>query len=108
MKSIKKHTQNLYVSLGSETDVIRFSQLSNNAQLEELMKPAEFLYIQIKDLKEAKIICQNFIEYFNLGGSNWIGGRIIDEDNNFIASISYNGKIWDNEDWKLAKEIEIC
>jgi hypothetical protein len=26
----------------------------------------------------------------------------------FVANISYNGRVWDNENWQDAKEIELC
>ncbi|WP_026977984.1 hypothetical protein [Flavobacterium tegetincola] len=105
MKSIEKYNQKLFVSLGSELDCERYSQLSTNEKLEELLKPNEFVYFKVNNFKEACDLCQNFINHFNLGGSNWIGGRIINESNNFIARISYNGRIWDNEDYEVAKEI---
>ena len=107
MKFTEKYKRNFYVSLGSEMDSERFAQYSKNTQLEELIKPQEFIYFQVDSLKEANFLCQNFIKFYNLVGSNWIGGRIVDEANNFIARISYNGRFWDNEDWKIAKEIAI-
>lgn len=107
MRNIENQTRNLFVSLGSEIDIERFFQYSKNMQIEELMKPKEFIYFQVLNLNLANVLCQDFIKFYNLGGSNWIGGRIIDEHNNFVARISYNGRVWDNEDWKIAKEIVI-
>lgn len=96
----------LFVGLGSDIDPNRFSQYSNNQKLEELQKPCGVIYFEVNNLLEAKNITQKFIKDFNLGGSNWVGGRVIDEVNNFIAYISYNGRIWESEEFP-AKEIEI-
>jgi len=105
---IQPFRQELFVSLGSEINVERFIQMSSNEQFEELYKPRNFIYFQVRSLVDAKKLCDNFIRSFNLCSSNWVGGRVLDKDNNFVAQISYNGRIWDNEDWKLAKEIETC
>jgi hypothetical protein len=50
---------------------------------------------------------QKFITEFNLGASNWTGGNVYDGHFNFKACISYNGRVWDNEDWRIAKEIDV-
>jgi len=71
------------------------------------MKPDGLVYFEVANLKEASILSRKFIEYFDLNSSNWTGGRVCDENFNFIAQISYNGRIWDNEDWKISKEIEL-
>lgn len=102
---IQKSNMQLFVALGSQIDLFRFPQISTNAQIAELNKPKGFIYYQVEDLETASDLCKNFIKEFSLGSSNWIGGRVIDEHSNFIARISYNGRIWDNEDWKKAKEI---
>ena len=105
---IQSYNKSFFVSLGSDIDVFRFSQISSSAKFEEVKKPNGFVYFQIESLKGARELCRKFIKEFNLGSSNWIGGRIIDENNNFIAQISYNGRIWNDEDNKKAKEIELC
>jgi hypothetical protein len=96
----------LFVSLGSEIDPHRFIQYSNNQKFEELHKPNGLIYFEVNSLLEAKNLTQQFIKEYSLGGSNWIGGRVIDNDNNFIAHISYNGRVWESEDYP-SKEIEI-
>jgi hypothetical protein len=80
----------LFVSLGSEIDTHRFLQYSSNQKFEELQKPKGLIYFEVNDLLEAKNLTQKFINEFNLCGSNWVGGRVIDEKNNFVARISYN------------------
>ena len=105
--NLVKNKKQLFVSLGSEIDFERFFQYSKNERLGELRKPNDFIYFEIDNIYKAKELCQIFIKTYNLGGSNWIGGKVIDSDNNFIAKISYNGRIWDSDNWKIAKEITI-
>lgn len=50
--------------------------------------------VVIKNLKEAKNVCENFIETNNLGGGNWSGGKVFDDQDKQIAYVSYNGRIW--------------
>ena len=97
----------MFVSLGSEIDLNKFSQMSTNAKIDELNKPNNHIYYEVKDISSAKELTQKFIKEFNLGSSNWNGGRVVDENFNFIAKVSYNGRVWDNEDWKMANEIDL-
>lgn len=105
---IQKKAKSLYVALGSEMAIYRFPQLSSSEKLEELSKPNGFVYFKVDDLKSASQLCRDFISEFNLGASNWIGGRVVDENFDFIAWVSYNGRVWDDENWSIAKEIQIC
>lgn len=104
---VQLFNKSLFVSLGSEIDMFRFSQISTNAKIDEHRKPNGLIYFQIENIKAASQLCRKFINEFNLGSSNWIGGRIIDEHNNFIAQVSYNGRVWNNEESTNAQEIEI-
>lgn len=104
---IKKGNIQHFVALGSQMDLFRFPQFSINAKIAELEKPKGFVYYQVEDLKAASRLCREFIKEYSLGSSNWIGGRVIDEHYNFIAKVSFNGRVWDNEEWEKAKEIEI-
>ncbi len=106
MKTIDRFSQTLFVSLGSQLDIERFFQSSRNEQFEELSKPRNFIYYQVQNLKEASNLCKEFIKFYNLGSSSWIGGRVIDNDNNFIATISYNGRAWAGEEYPC-REIEL-
>ncbi len=96
----------LFVSLGSEIDPHRFLQYSNNQKFEDLYKTKGLVYFEVNGLIEAKNLTQKFIREFDLGGSNWVGGRVVDEENKFIAQISYNGRVWESENYPC-KEIEI-
>lgn len=50
-----------------------------------------------------------FYRTIDLSSSNWLGGLIVDDNFNFIARVSYNGRVWNNteDNWKIAKEIAI-
>lgn len=108
MKILPYNNRKIFVALGSEIDVFRYPQFSNNEKLQELKKNSGFVYYQVKDLKSASEICRKYISILNLRASNWIGGRVIDENFDFIANISFNGRVWDNEDFNKASEIELC
>ena len=100
--------QKMFVQLATSFDVGRFNQMSKNAQFEELNKPDGNIFFEINSIKEASELCSKFIDKYNLGSSNWAGGKIVNENFDFIATVSYNGRVWDNEDWFKAKEIAIC
>jgi hypothetical protein len=47
-------------------------------------------------LKMASMICREFIDENELGGGNWIGGTVFNATSGErIATISYNGRIWE-------------
>ena len=101
--NVKK--QNLWVCLDSTVSEFRYFQLSLSEQIEEQFKDKERVYFQVSNLAEASEVCQRYIAHFNLGSSNWTGGRVINDSSDFVASISYNGRIWDSEEYAEAKEI---
>lgn len=100
--------QRLFIQLATSFDEIRFNQMSKSEQMEELNKPEGSLFYEIKTIKEASELCSVFINKFNLGSSNWAGGKIVNQNFDFIATVSYNGRVWYNEDWRQTKEIKIC
>jgi len=95
----------LFVSLHSEIDYGRFDQISTNAKIAELKNNRNQIYYEIYSLKEAIIVCRKYIKNFNLGSGSWDGGRVVDDNFNFVARISFNGRIWDSEDIFNSKEI---
>ena len=99
--------QNLRVCVSSTISPFAFMQMSRSRQAEELEKEIEPLYLRVSSLEQARDFCQRYIDKNNLGGSNWTGGRVIDENSEFVASISYNGRIWDSEEYETAKEITV-
>lgn len=94
---------NLYVGLGSTRDITRWDCFSGNMKIQEISKPDGLIYFQVTTLKEASELCQKFIQEYNLSSSNWIGGRVLDESLSFVARVSYNGRVWENEDFNLSK-----
>lgn len=44
-------------------------------------------------LEEAQGHAREYIEYWNAGGGNWVGGDVY-RDGERIAYISYNGRVW--------------
>jgi hypothetical protein len=51
-------------------------------------------FVPVESIKEASTVCQKFIEENELGGGNWSGGLVVDDNNTKIAQISYNGRAW--------------
>jgi len=54
------------------------------------------------DLTDASLLCMDYINYWDLGGGNWTGGKVF-KDGKQIARVSYNGRVWDMQ----GKEIKI-
>ena len=62
-------------------------------------------WVTVKTFKEASQQCIDFIERNDLGGGNWNGGIIV-EGSKIVARVSYNGRVWEgNEFSSKAKEI---
>jgi hypothetical protein len=53
----------------------------------------------------ASNLCRKYIETYNLGDGNWGGnaGLVLDDNQKQIARVSYNGRVWDNNN----KEVTI-
>jgi len=70
--------------------------------------PARF--VEVASIKEASDLCKRFIIANELGGGNWTGGDVLDDDV-LVAYISYNGRAWKSRDWKAGEIIlqeELC
>lgn len=106
---IQKRESKLFVQLSSTIDKSRFEEMSRNAKIEEFLKPEGTAFVEVNSLKQAVEFCREFISRFNLSSSNWLGGLIVDDNFNFVARVSYNGRVWNNteDNWKIAKEIAI-
>lgn len=62
--------------------------------------------VKVNSFLEARQKCMNFIDSNDLGGGNWSGGLIMDDNNKVIAHVSYNGRVWEGANWtKDTKEI---
>ena len=97
-----------YVGLGSTIDFSKWESFSRNVRMDELKRPKGLVYFEVDSLKEASNLTQKFIKEYRLASSNWIGGIVLDSSMKFVANISDNGRVWDNENWQDAKEIELC
>jgi len=64
-----------------------------NPDYAEWFSPAPTRYITVQSLKEASRKCREYIDDFNLGSGNWVGGQV-SQNRKRIARISYNGRIW--------------
>jgi len=45
-------------------------------------------------IEQASEVCLSYIEEFNLGGGNWAGGQVVDEDGCDAGYVSYNGRFF--------------
>lgn len=107
MKTLELKNEKLYVGLGSSIDFSRWESFSTYDRIDELNKPNGLVYFEVDSLKEASDLTQRFIKEFNLGSSNWRGGTVLNYSKNFVANVSYNGRVWDKKDWTKAKEIRL-
>lgn len=55
--------------------------------------------LPVSSFASASKVCKNFIENFDLGSGNWTGGQIGDINGKIIAHVSYNGRVWEGENW---------
>lgn len=55
------------------------------------------IVVEVNTLEQASITCRQYISQYQLGGGNWDGGQVL-ENNVEIAHISYNGRVWLNEE----------
>lgn len=71
-------------------------------------------FMPVASLLEASKVCREFIEANNFGCSNWYGttgsggkdvGCIYDAEGNFVARVSYNGRIWQDEELGKYNEV---
>ena len=50
-----------------------------------------------KSIEECQKKVREYIEKYNLGAGNWIGGEVYEKTKNYVGRISYNGKFWDKK-----------
>jgi hypothetical protein len=48
----------------------------------------------VSSFAEASAACRAYIVKYQLGGGNWSGGRVYDDQGQQIARVSYNGRVW--------------
>ena len=49
----------------------------------------------VHSMKEAVQEAMKFRGQNDLGGGNWTGGRVVDDEGKDVARISYNGRVWE-------------
>ena len=49
---------------------------------------------RVDDLAHASRVCREYIEENGLGGGNWSGGDVFDENGALVGKVSYNGRVW--------------
>jgi hypothetical protein len=52
-------------------------------------------WIDCSSKEDASIKCQDYINRNELGGGNWAGGEIIEDNGVVIGKVAYNGRIFD-------------
>jgi hypothetical protein len=61
--------------------------------------------LRVASLADASKACRAYIEHYELGGGNWLGGEV-KQGAKVIAKISYNGRAWEPGAWPT-KEIPL-
>lgn len=52
--------------------------------------------VEVNSLFEAKTAIRNYIRNMNIGASSYTGGEVLNSDNEVVAYVSYNGRVWNN------------
>lgn len=84
---------------------VRLSNCGNPDRRQDATRPLPDTacgWAQADDLQEVVALVESYIEYYQLGGGNWNGGKITHKGATF-GRVSYNGRVWDNS----GKEIEL-
>lgn len=55
----------------------------------------EVIHTDVTTLDEASKAVRNFIENSGIGSGSFTGGDVYDNNNEWIAWVSYNGRVWD-------------
>lgn len=51
---------------------------------------------RVSSMREASLVCREYIEEHQLGGGNWTGGQIT-KNGRIVAYVSYSGRVWEHE-----------
>lgn len=52
-------------------------------------------WLKVASLDQAVTVAMMYRGKHELGGGNWSGGQVWDEDGRMVARISYNGRAWE-------------
>lgn len=76
--------------------------LANRGNIDHRQDPNKFIfgtesdiYIEIEHPIDASEIVRQYIQNNDLGGGSFVGGQIVNEDDEMVGYISYNGRLWD-------------
>jgi Lar family restriction alleviation protein len=67
--------------------------------------PASRQEVPVGSYRQASQIARAYIKEYDLGGGNWSGGQILDENGAEVADVSYNGRVWVGEDCVFKPQI---
>jgi hypothetical protein len=67
-----------------------------NPDLNQTEAPAPTVMYPVHNLEEASALCRQYIETYQLGGGNWTGGQVYQNDVE-THHVSYNGRVWVTE-----------
>ncbi len=106
-------TNEYYVSLGAKT---QFDQIKKSlgGELKCAEGGSEVMVYKLvawdplwtdKMIKSISFV-QTYINTCAITEKEFIGGRICNEKFQFIAQVGYDGRLWDNEDLSIAKELD--
>ena len=59
--------------------------------------------INVSSYKEASKSAMKYIADYSLGAGNWNGGAILNNQNKQIGRVSYNGRVWGNDNREIRR-----
>lgn len=74
---------------------------------ESLWGSEEDRMVEVATFEDASFECLRFIHDNDLGSGNWSGGDIFNEHGARIATVSYNGLVWDEKGNQISIQRDI-
>ena len=85
--------------------------LANRGNIDHNQDPTKSLYgtwtdyfETVHDEQHASEMVRKYIEKYDLGGGNFVGGQIVTPEDEMIAYVSYNGRVWGKDSKYFAEE----
>lgn len=60
--------------------------------------------VKVSDYAEASRVVRRFLDDAGIGNSCWQGGEITDDDDQVVARVSYNGRVWPPEEYSPGQQ----
>lgn len=92
MRKMKKSLRKEIEAIGSSLCVVLRSEGNPDFKQFAPISPPEVK--PVNTLKEAADACVEYINEYELGMGNWIGGQVYHPTKGLIATVSYNGRLW--------------